>query len=137
MATLSIHSHEKTTALIKVAVTPPPPPEKSVAAAALPSNSLYVGDLDPSVDEAQLSHLFNQAAKVVSVRVCKDKKTPSSLGYAYVNFSNQQDGNSHNYLLSSNFISNHIISLFIISCLFFIALRFFQLCKFELRMELK
>ncbi|XVE70117.1 hypothetical protein DITRI_Ditri10aG0045600 [Diplodiscus trichospermus] len=53
--------------------------------------SLYVGDLDVSVTDEQLFHLFGQVAQVVSVRVCRDLATGRSLGYGYVNYNNPRD----------------------------------------------
>ncbi|ONK59382.1 uncharacterized protein A4U43_C08F5860 [Asparagus officinalis] len=53
--------------------------------------SLYVGDLDVSLDDAQLYDYFNQFVPVVSVRIPRDQVTGESLGYGYVNFHNHQD----------------------------------------------
>lgn len=69
------------------------PPTDSVATRGrFLSSSLYVGDLDPTVNEGQLLELFSQVAQVVSIRVCRDQTGRQSLGYAYVNFSNHQEG---------------------------------------------
>lgn len=63
-------------------------------AAAFTNASLYVGDLEGNVNEAQLYDLFSQVAQIVSIRVCRDQTKRSSLGYAYVNFTNGSDAAS-------------------------------------------
>ncbi|CAI8604292.1 unnamed protein product [Vicia faba] len=62
--------------------------------------SLYVGDLEGSVIEAQLFELFSPVAPVLSIRVCRDQTSRTSLGYAYVNFTNAQEAANAKELLN-------------------------------------
>lgn len=60
--------------------------------------TLYVSELDPSVNEADLFEIFSTYGSVLSIRVVKDPNTNISLGYAYVNFKERADGMSHFYV---------------------------------------
>jgi len=67
-------------------------PDQHRSEPTLTNMSLFVGDLDQNINEQQLHDLFNDVGQVVSVRICKDYQTKTSLGYGYVNFSSAQHG---------------------------------------------
>ncbi|KAI9310890.1 hypothetical protein BX666DRAFT_2003604 [Dichotomocladium elegans] len=69
------------------------------------SASLYVGELDLNVQESQLYDIFSDIGPVESVRVCRDAITRQSLGYAFVSFKSQVDGERALRALNSTFIN--------------------------------
>lgn len=111
-----------TAATVQTAVIPPPTVAVATGGGFL-SSSLYVGDLDQSVNEGQLLELFGQVAQVVSIRVCRDQTRRQSLGYAYVNFSSHQDGSFFSFF----FFCSSILCLF---CNFWMIRLSFDFCGF-------
>lgn len=57
--------------------------------------TLYVGDLHPDVTEPVLMEKFVPVGGVHSIKLYRDKATGFSRGYAYVNFYQRADGNTH------------------------------------------
>ena len=66
------------------------------APAANRTGSLHVSDLKSTVTESTLFEFFRQVGEglISNVRVCRDSRTNISLGYGYVNFHNEADGES-------------------------------------------
>ncbi|GAB2227021.1 hypothetical protein Drorol1_Dr00008820 [Drosera rotundifolia] len=61
------------------------------AATVVVGSSIYVGDLDPDVNDGILADAFNEFVSLASVRVCRDASSGRSLCYGYVNFNDPQD----------------------------------------------
>ena len=53
--------------------------------------TLYVGDLDPKVNESLLWELFLQAAPVAGVHIPKDKLSGEHQGFGFVEFHTESD----------------------------------------------
>jgi len=53
--------------------------------------TVYVGDIDPQVNEALLWELFLQAGHVVNVHIPKDKLTQQHMGYGFIEFHSEED----------------------------------------------
>ncbi|CAH9082312.1 unnamed protein product [Cuscuta europaea] len=70
-----------------------PPPYNSAAAAQPPSadeiRSIWIGDLQPWMDEDYLTRCFYGTGEVVSVKVIRNKQTSQSEGYGFIEFNSQ------------------------------------------------
>ncbi|GME92563.1 unnamed protein product [[Candida] boidinii] len=55
-----------------------------------PIYSLYVGDLDKSINEEELKKYFGKFKGFSSLKIPRDSNTGISLGYAYINYQNEQ-----------------------------------------------
>ena len=53
---------------------------------------LFVGNLSFNTDEPQLEQLFGAIGPVESIRLMRDQETGRSRGFAFVEMSNQADG---------------------------------------------
>ncbi|XP_060761219.1 polyadenylate-binding protein 1-A-like [Neoarius graeffei] len=73
--------------------------------------SLYVGDLHPDVTEMMLAEMVSRAGPIHSVHVCRDKKTFSSRGYAFVNFLHRADAARALEMFDSEFLMGRPIRM--------------------------
>ncbi|XP_056131302.1 embryonic polyadenylate-binding protein-like [Lampris incognitus] len=78
---------------------------------AYPQASLYVGDLHPDVTEAMLYQKFSPAGSIMSIRVCRDIITRTSLGYAYINFQQPADAECALDTMNYEIIRGHPIRI--------------------------
>ncbi|KAL7154579.1 hypothetical protein ABFS83_03G011000 [Erythranthe nasuta] len=96
-----VQAHSAVAAAMAAAAATPPstPAAAAISGGVFPNSSLYVGNLEATVDESRLYEMFNEVAEVISVRICRDQNRMSSLGYAYVNFTTPADAaNARNRL---------------------------------------
>ena len=54
---------------------------------------LYVGNLNESTSEKDLSVLFESVAEPMTVKIIKDRDSGRSRGFGFVEFESQNDGN--------------------------------------------
>lgn len=115
---MSAESSESTQALNASPTTSPEEQHQTQSPTELPSSvgesipsvlpkdaSVYVSELDQSVNEADLFPIFSSYGNILSIRVVKDPATRRSLGYAYVNFKSSENATAaldHDF----NYINN-------------------------------
>eukprot|EP00796_Vickermania_ingenoplastis_P006117 gene6117-4399_t len=73
-----------------------------------PNPSIWVGSLDPNINEEKLYDYFFRVGPISSVRVCVDSATQKSLGYGYVNFQDPSDAEKALDLAGTRLGSKHI-----------------------------
>jgi len=71
---------------------------------------LYVGNLSPSISEADLRSLFSQAGTVAEIQMMLDPVTQQSRGFAFVTMSTPESAevalnNFHSYSLAGRYIT--------------------------------
>ena len=52
------------------------------------TKSLWMGEIEPWMEESSISGLYSNIASVVSVKIIKDKMTGLPSGYGFVEFEN-------------------------------------------------
>ena len=54
--------------------------------------NIYVGNLNYSLQEEELSQAFGEFGEVASVKIIKDKYTDRSKGFAFIDMPNDEEG---------------------------------------------
>jgi RNA recognition motif-containing protein len=54
------------------------------------TKSLWMGEIEPWMDEIQISGLFTHIAQTVGVKIIKDKMTGLPAGYGFVEFDSHE-----------------------------------------------
>jgi len=52
--------------------------------------TLWIGNIEPWMDESYVSNLFSKTAKCVSVKLIKDKQSNENVGYGFIEFESGQ-----------------------------------------------
>ena len=54
--------------------------------------NIYVGNLNYSLSEEELSEIFSEYGEVVSVKIVKDRETGRAKGFGFVEMANEEEG---------------------------------------------